>query len=332
MRDVVRICLVLLVATMAWQPSAWAQSDRAAAQALFDDAVALRDAGKISEACAKFEESLRLDAAVGTRFNLADCMERDGRYASAWSHFLEVASATQMAGQPDRAAVARDRASRVEPKLTRMSIVPAQPAPGLSITRNGTAVGAAQWSTPVPVDRGSYHIEASAPGKRTWSADVVAEGEGRVVTVEVPPLEDAPQPPPGAAPMPGVVPGSVPPPTTGDGGGWSAGEIAGLTIAGVGVIGIGVGSAFGLVAMSKKNRVDELCPDEKRCTAEGITTNDEAKTAGTISTIAFIAGGVLLVGGVVLWIAAPSGDDVARLELGPAMYGDAPGLMLRGAF
>ena len=189
--------LAVLGAALTVTPAA-AQTDRAAAQALFDQAVQLRDEGQISEACAKFEESLRLDPGVGTRFNLADCMERDGRFATAWSHFLEVVAATEMAGQGDRADVARARAKKLEPKLSKLQLTPTSPVTGMAIKRNGIVVGQAQWDTAVPVDAGTYAIEATAPGKRPWSGTVTVEGEGKVVRFEVPALADAPTPPAGA--------------------------------------------------------------------------------------------------------------------------------------
>ena len=68
--------------------------------------------------------------------------------------------------------------------------------------------------------------------------------------------------------------------------------------------------------MGKKGDVDELCPDDTCATPEGITLNDEAKTAGNISTVAFIAGGALVVGGLVLWLVPSSSDDVGASASG----------------
>jgi hypothetical protein len=318
------VALLLMAAHFVAPREAAAQvSDRAAAQALFDQAVALRERGDIAQACSKFAESLRLDPTVGTRFNLADCLERTGKLASAWSHFLEVVSSTQMAGQAERADIAAERAKRLEPRLTKLLIEPTTPVAGLVITRNGVPVGQAQWSTAVPVDAGSYRIEAEAPAKKRWSADIVAAGEGNVVRYAVPPLEDAPVADPGF-----VGEGARPAADEGV----AAGTIAGLTIAGVGVVGLGIGTAFGVIAMSKKNQVDDLCPDETKCTADGIAINDEAKSAGIVSTIAFIAGGVLVVGGVVVWLATPSGSEVARIELSPTVGADGVAMLLRATF
>ena len=64
----------------------------AAARALFSEGRKLSAAGKYSEACPKFEESLRLDRGIGTKFNLADCWAHSNRTASAWGLFLDVAA------------------------------------------------------------------------------------------------------------------------------------------------------------------------------------------------------------------------------------------------
>ena len=54
------LALLITVGILCWGAVAQAQSSPAA-QALFDEGVSLRSAGKIEQACSKFEESLRLD-------------------------------------------------------------------------------------------------------------------------------------------------------------------------------------------------------------------------------------------------------------------------------
>lgn len=306
----------LLLTTVAGQ--ARAQAERAAAQALFDEAVELRKQNQIPAACAKFEESLRLDPAVGTRFNLADCYERLGRVASAWTYFLEVAAATSMAGQEERAEVARDRAKRLEPRLSRMVINPRAKLPGLKITRNGADVGAAQWGTKVPVDPGAYVIAAVAPGKRRWEQRVEVKGPASVVEVTVPPLVDAPAkapPPPGPGGPNIGVPPPMPPPDRGT----PPSTVAGLTIGALGIVGVGVGTAFGIIALDGKNDVDDLCPNDACPTAEAealaATANEDAKTAGNVSTGALIGGGVLVVTGLIVWLAIPDDEPTPARDL-----------------
>src|SRR5687768_5789067 len=85
-----RLLAVAALVIGALSPSAaWAR-DPAAAEALYR---AGRDAAKKGDwekACAQFAESQRLDPAPGTLLNLADCEERRGLIASAWTHYTEV--------------------------------------------------------------------------------------------------------------------------------------------------------------------------------------------------------------------------------------------------
>ena len=54
-------------------------SDKAAAEALFDQGVRLMKQNSFSDACPKLEESERIDPAVGTLLYLGECYERVGK-------------------------------------------------------------------------------------------------------------------------------------------------------------------------------------------------------------------------------------------------------------
>ena len=115
---------VVLVAGLAFPATAWGQvpGDKAAAQALFDEAIKLIGSRSYGEACPKLEESERLDPAMGTRFQLAQCYEAVGRTASAWAGFLELADLARAAGQEAREKTARQRAADLEPAVNRLVI------------------------------------------------------------------------------------------------------------------------------------------------------------------------------------------------------------------
>jgi hypothetical protein len=85
------------------------------AHALFRQGRALADGGHYTEACPKFEASLKIDVVMGTEFHLADCWEHTGRTRDAAALFAHVADEAHLAGQDDREQAARARALRLEP-------------------------------------------------------------------------------------------------------------------------------------------------------------------------------------------------------------------------
>jgi uncharacterized membrane protein YgcG len=98
-------------------------------------------------------------------------------------------------------------------------------------------------------------------------------------------------------------------------GGGGAQKTLGIVGVGIGVVGLGVGSVLGLMTLSKKNDAQNVCPN--RCaTQDGVSMWNDATNMGNISTVAFIVGGVGLVGGALLWLTAPS--STTQVGLGPS--------------
>jgi serine/threonine-protein kinase len=295
-----RVCLICAV--VAWGARARAQPDaetRAAAQALFEEGRQLRAAGRCDDAVDKFVESQRLDPAVGTLLNLADCYRSLGRTASAWLLYTEAAGAGESRGDERRVLYAQMRASELAPRLVRLVIEVRSPAPrGLSVWRGDQRVEPAQWGTAVPVDPGTHQVSASAPGYRRWTARVDSGEPGSVVRVEVPELALDPGRRDRAPRRDEALPTS--PNTT---------TIAGWAVAGAGVIGLGVGVGFAIRARLLVDASMRLCPDDQDvCLPEGAELRDEARTAELASIIALSTGGAAIATGVVLLIMSQSTD------------------------
>src|SRR5258706_9587445 len=109
--------LVPALAIVALTVSARADDNSARATKLFEEGRALAKAGKLDEACHKFEESLALDALTGTQVNLADCFEKTGKLRRAWREFDAAATESLRTGNATRADFARKRATALEPRL-----------------------------------------------------------------------------------------------------------------------------------------------------------------------------------------------------------------------
>jgi hypothetical protein len=177
---------VSLITTLA-VPAARAQ-DEAAGRVLFDDAMTLLNRGQISDACPKFEESLRQSYNLNAQYFLADCWEKLGRTASAWTTFLTVTSRSREAGDDKRERAARKRADGLEKRLVRFKVNVSSEVDGLEVRRNGQLVGRAMWGTAVPVDPGTYEFSASAPGYLTFETSLNASSPGRVFEINIPEL------------------------------------------------------------------------------------------------------------------------------------------------
>jgi hypothetical protein len=266
----------------------------AAATLLFDEGVRALDAGRLEEACTKLAKSQELAPSGGTLLALGECNERSGRFASAWVAYRSAAARAAAAGKGDAEQAALDHASQLEPKLARLTLKVASPAPNLEILRDNGAVTSSEIGIPVPVDPGIHQIKASAPGLRAWSKQLTI-ASGTSVTVDVPALEPATpdKPPP-------------PPEDTSDG---KTQRIVGIAVAGVGAAAVIGGSIFGLLAKSANDDGEATCHgvNKKLCSPAGIESIDTANTRATVATVLFIAGGVLVAGGAVLFFTAPNG-------------------------
>src|SRR5262249_39756309 len=105
------------IAIVLCTPPAWAQ--RAGPGALFDQGRALMEQGKTAEACAAFEQSMKLDPQRGTLYNLGLCHEKLGKIATAWSELDELSRTDT---NEARAKDAAKHAAALQPRLPRMHV------------------------------------------------------------------------------------------------------------------------------------------------------------------------------------------------------------------
>lgn len=296
--------------------------DSAAAQALFEEARALLKAGRAGEACPKLEESQRLDPGSGTLLNLARCYEQMGRTASAWNKYLEAASSAAAVGNAAREKEARQRAAALRPRLPKLVITVApegKDTPGLVVTRDGERVGVAQWGVAIPADPGDHTIAASAPGRAPWQAVTAVTGVGTTVALTVPALAIST---PEAPPTPAVTstPALVAPPVVvakePASSGLGTRRTLALVAGGIGVVGVGVGTAFGLKSKSDHDEAVKYCDGSQCREARGVTAGEDAYSAGTVSTVGMVIGALGLAGGVALWVTAPKAA-ATEIAVGP---------------
>jgi hypothetical protein len=362
-----RLGAVIVVTARVASAQTSGHADLAAAELLFQEGKRLLRQGDFGQACPKLVESFRLDSTTGTLLALARCHEEQGKWASAWAEYTKVVSRSTREGRSDRAREAQKRASALEPRLSTLTIRLSQEMhdlAGLEIKRDGAVVGAGALGVALPVDGGDHVVEASAAGKKSWQARIsVASSEDKQV-IEVPQLEPSPGaleavPEPSAAvpPVPPPSKETVPPstevpswmatpissaadsPSKGETPSRSSGwRTAGVLLAGAGVVGFGVATAFVLRAVGKNDDAENAGCSNNVCPPAGKALRLEALTAADTATVAFVAGGVLTATGVAMFVlgspvgATPAGRPTARLRGAPWVGPTSWGLVMQGRF
>jgi hypothetical protein len=320
-RGIALVCAISFSTSTTFAQSGAAPVVKPAAETLFEEGRTLMQQQRYADACSKFEASQALDAGIGTLLHLGDCYERLGKTASAWATFKEAASLSRVRGQEERERIAATRASALEQHLNHLTIrVPeAHRLLGLEIRIDGNPIPRATWESAIPVDPGSVSVEASAPKRVPFNTriDIVPGAQDSVV--EIPLLEVAGDASNAGASRTGE--SAVLSRSAADAGSLgSTQRTAGWILGGVGVVGLAVGSVLGLQAKHHKDDSLDYCPhDPNLCSPHGVDLRDQAKRDATGSTIAFAAGGSLLVSGILLLVTAPSRQEqtaLSRVQLG----------------
>ncbi|HEX6764550.1 MAG TPA: PEGA domain-containing protein [Polyangiaceae bacterium] len=284
----------LAAATLVSRGASAQTGDSASAEALFREGRALITSGDVAGACAKFRESNRLDPAVGTVFNIADCEEKLGHLAQAWTLFQEVVQ--RLPESDDRHAIAQRRAAALEPRLPHLRVRFAAGVPaGTRVERDGVELGSASLGSSLPVDPGNHRLTVSAPGHETREFSV-ALNEGEEKSVDVSPGPAAASTSSGGK--------SVPHPVDEPSG--SGQKTLGYVIGGIGIAGLVTGAVAGVLVLGQKSTVDANCDENKRCNQEGLDAAERGKTLGVVTTVALAGGAVGLGVGTYLVLSAGS--------------------------
>ncbi|MEO7036347.1 MAG: hypothetical protein ABI548_20555 [Polyangiaceae bacterium] len=319
-------------------------SQKAAAESQFDDGLKAMKSGHFADACPKLEESERIDPGIGTLLYLGECYEKTGRTASAWATFREAASTAQAQGETDRARIAAARADRLQAGLCKLTVrVAAENAhlPSLHVTRDNAQLANSLLGSAIPVDPGRYHIVASADGYDPFEVDVEVAANGESKLLDIPALKASAKPlvAPGAPattpPSPTAETPEAPPPASADAapqtpssrGARTAGYVTGA----LGVVGLGIGSYFGVRAISKNSDAEKHCPQNNQCDTDGVALTKQAQNAAVASNITIAVGAAFVVTGVVLYLTSEPKRE-ARLELHPLVTRDLAGIGFGGAF
>lgn len=288
--------------------------DRAKAVELFETGRKEMKAGNYEAACAAFRESNERKPDSGTRGSLAICYQKLGRVASAYALWIDLTKTAPPRLRPDAAA----NAKKLEPRLPKWTVKLAPGAPDLEIMIDGVVVA---WKPNVaqPIDPGKHVLEANADGYAAFRHEFTAsEGKTEEIAIGLARIPvTAPEPPP---------PSPVEPATSS-----STGRKVGFALIGTGGALVIGGAVFGVIAKGRYDDAQDLCGGEiDACDPARVGAAqdkvDSARSAGTLSTVTFIAGAAAIVGGVVLVVKSPKRSK--RVAIVPT----GNGVAITGAF
>jgi hypothetical protein len=292
------VAVASFVAASLMASAAFAQDarDPAAAETLFHQGREAADHRDYATACAKFQESNRLDPAVGTVFNIADCQEKLGKLATAWTLFQEVVQ--RLPAEDSRRAIAEQRGRALESRVPKLTVrLSANGVADAAVRRDGVLLGSASLNTPLPVDPGEHVIVVEANGT-TPKEFRTTLAEGQVTALDVSPgaplAESSHGPAVASAAQPKHVSGLA------------------YVFGGVGVAGVVTGAVAGALVLSHKSTVDAECSG-KLCSQKGLDAAHSGKTLGVVSTVGFAVGVVGLGASTYLFLSGtPSKDERAQ--------------------
>jgi len=324
------LVLALLLGTAT---AARAETDKARADASFEEGKRLLQAGDWPGACASFEASFAADPAVSAAVKIARCNAHDGKLVAALAEYrraLELNHSLQQTPQRVKeleALITSDLAA-LEPRIPKLSLVMTPRPSGLEVSVNGTLVPGESLAAPFPVDPGETEIIVRAPGYREQRLTPrIAEGVLHELSLEL-----VAEPPPASAVAPSA---PAPVPAVGsqvglgkpvntdvlDREAGSGQRTLGVVVGGAGALALGVAAYFGVKTLVLVDDAAPHCPGNA-CDHEGYGMIQDA---GDAQTLGFVSGGLgaaLVATGAVLYLTAPSArtrpSPTATARLGPA--------------
>jgi hypothetical protein len=297
------------------------------ADTLFKKAKKLLAEKRYAEACKTFEEVVKLDKkAIGGLLNAGKCYEEWGRLARAydWYEKAQVIAAEQ---KDDRADQIKELVEELDTNVPRLTINVSDGADLqvlASITLDGRPFDQASIGSEIRVDPGPHVIEYTVEKKKKKKMAPVERGGSSEILLELPK----------GKPIPDVVedtePVAPPEPTTPG----RNQRIAGIVIGSAGVVAVGVASAVTLSARGKwKDALDEHCMGStSMCDPTGLDITADARSRANKMTIVAVIGGAAIIGGIVLYLTAPSGSSETAVRVTPVVTDDGAAVFLGGGF
>ena len=323
-------------------------ADLETARELYKEGKDLRTRGDLPGALEKLRVAHELGRTPLTGIELARTHVMMGHLVEAREICLGIARIPLASDETERSAAARQEAAKMaedlKPRIPSLEIALTGVPPGRAavVMIDRVVVPNDTLREPRRVNPGKHEIVAKMPrGPETSAMVDVAEGQTRTITLAVPPE------PPGLPPLPEGTVVITPGPgqqqgQQQQGHGASRREHHGpnaLAIAGfvVGGAGVAVGAITGILAFSKASDLERECPD-KHCPLDAQGDRQSAVAISTVSTVAFVIGGIGIGTAVIALATSGSGKSSsseearARTRPGVEPWLAPTGAGVRGAF
>lgn len=283
--------LVLAAPARAGEPSA---ADSETALQLYKEGKALRESGDQQAALGKLRAAFALVETPIIAVELGRTYIAAGQFVEARGVLLAVSRIPVRNNESTKAGEARleaeSLAAELRPRLASLTVRPkGTSTTPPKITIDNVVLPADAATAPRVLNPGGHVIVLEVNGQRVQSEVTLAEGQSKEIEIDVPASKNEPAVVPVAPASP-----LTPPPAP------EERKMSPLVYAGFGTaaVGIVVGTVTGILTLSKASALEDVCRDG-RCPATAQSDIDSASTTGTVSTVAFVVGGVGAAVGVV---------------------------------
>jgi hypothetical protein len=283
---IVAVLAVPRVAFAAGDPPAGDDAERERTTA-YAEGVALANAGRWEEAEKRFRRVVAIRAAPPALFTLGQAEEHTGELASAERTYDAALVGARAAGNTEVAEACRRALAAIGPRVPRVVVRLASPAPGAAVTIDGVSVASDQATK---LDAGEHVVAAQAPGRKPFQTRAkVAPGQSLEVTIQLDPLA---APPPPAGPE---APSSAPPAEA-----RSRLPLGPLVLGGAGVVATIAGIVVRFAGQSSYDSASGQCGSGGCPQQSTVDAGNGARTQMLVGTI--VAGvGIAAVAGAGAW-------------------------------
>jgi hypothetical protein len=330
--------LALVVSQLAWAPGAHAEQDaatRAAARKLAEDGVAALQSGDAKAAAQKLDKAFRMLMVPSVGLWSGRALIKQGLLVEGMERLLEATrlpSAGDMAVQDRARAEAEKEIEQLRPRIPNLVVaLEGASEAEVTLTLDGKPVPNALVGEDMPLNPGAHRLVGKR-GHEEQALDVsLVESERKPVVLRFSDASaaDGSPAPPAALSMGDTTRAAADRGESGD----IKRPMAYVALA-LGGAGLAVGGVTGVMAMGKRSDLDDSpsCANDM-CLRSVEGDVSSLRTFRTLSTVGFIAGGVLATTGVVLLLTSSSKSEQARRRPSTFALGVGPGhVSLEGSF